>query len=64
MTVLHLPTFAELRGRLRDSRAAAAAITCPYCRRPVAGLLSGCTEPECRSREIAADAAFRRAVDQ
>ncbi|GAB7044923.1 hypothetical protein [Catenuloplanes indicus] len=58
MTVL-----GTLRTRRRAARARSQAITCPYCELPVAGLLSGCTEPDCRSREIAADAAFRRAVD-
>ena len=36
-------------------------LACPFCGGPVGGLLSGCPEPGCRSREIAAD---ERLVEQ
>ncbi|WP_033338993.1 hypothetical protein [Catenuloplanes japonicus] len=49
--------------RVRTARAAQQSVTCPYCQRPVAGLLSGCEQPACVSAEIAADARFQRAVD-
>ena len=37
---------------------------CPYCRKPVPSLLSGCDEDDCRRRELDDDRAFEEASDR
>lgn len=38
-------------------------VVCPYCGKPVAGLLSGCTEPACWRLELDDDRALERTQD-
>lgn len=38
-------------------------VRCPYCRKPVRGLLAGCPKDGCRRREIAEDHAYTRSQD-
>lgn len=38
-------------------------VRCPFCRKPVRGLLAGCDEDDCRRRENAEDHAFARSQD-
>lgn len=39
------------------------AVTCPFCSRPVPGLLAGCDQDDCRKRENAEDHAYSRSLD-
>ena len=36
---------------------------CPYCGKPVAGLLAGCTDGHCKRLELDADDAYKRSLD-
>lgn len=40
------------------------AVTCPYCRTPVAGLLAPCDNPDCRRRAIDYDMRLVRMEDR
>jgi hypothetical protein len=37
---------------------------CPYCGRTVAGLLAGCDQAACRTRELDDDHTYARGLDQ
>lgn len=38
-------------------------VPCPFCGSPVPGLLAGCKNPDCRTKELDDDRAYQRAMD-